>query len=50
MLILARRVREKEGLSILPASAAGLAALLAHHERTPLPGDRYVAVLTGRKA
>ncbi|MBM4371986.1 MAG: pyridoxal-phosphate dependent enzyme [Deltaproteobacteria bacterium] len=50
MIALARRVREKEGLSILPASAAGLAALLAHHERTPLPGDRYVAVLTGRRA
>ena len=50
MVALARRVREQEGLSVLPASTAGLAALLAHHEKAGLPGDRYVAVLTGRKA
>jgi threonine synthase len=50
MVALGRRVRDQEGLSVLPASTAGLAALLAHHEKMPLPGDRYVAVLTGRKA
>ena len=49
MVGLGRRVREQEGLSVLPASTAGLAALLAYHEIEPLPGDRYVAVLTGRK-
>ncbi|MDH3402477.1 MAG: pyridoxal-phosphate dependent enzyme [Acidobacteriota bacterium] len=42
-------LREVEGLSVLPASSAGLAVLLEHHQRAPLPGDRYVAVLTGRR-
>lgn len=44
-----RIVREQEGLSVLPASTAGLLALLERHTQDPLPGDRYVAVLTGRK-
>jgi threonine synthase len=46
----ARLLREQEGLSVLPASSAGLLALIEGHQREPLPGDRYVAVLTGRKA
>ncbi len=46
----ARILREKEGLSVLPASTAGLIALLEHHKHTPLPGDRYVVVVTGKKA
>jgi threonine synthase len=45
----ARLIREKEGLSVLPASTAGLAVLLERHRKDALPGDRYVAVLTGRK-
>lgn len=45
-----RILREQEGLSVLPASTAGLLALLERHAREPLPGDRYVAVLTGRKS
>lgn len=49
MLRLARQLVEREGLSVLPASTAGLAVLLARHATEPLPGDRYVAVLTGRK-
>lgn len=49
MLALARRLREQEGLSVLPASTAGLISLLERHQRDPFPGDRYVAVLTGRK-
>jgi len=49
MLSLSRLLREREGLSILPASTAGLQALVAHHDGTGLPADRYVAVLTGRK-
>lgn len=49
MASLARVLREREGLNVLPASVAGLAALLDRHEREPLPGDRYVAVLTGRR-
>ena len=42
-------LREKEGLNVLPASTAGLIALLEGHRKNPLEGDRYVAVLTGRK-
>ena len=39
---------EKEGLNVLPASTAGLIVLLEHHRKEPLPGDRYVVILTGR--
>jgi threonine synthase len=46
----ARLIREKEGLSVLPASTAGLIALLDRHKKEPFPGDRYVVILTGRKA
>jgi len=46
----ARLIREKEGLQVLPASTAGLIALMNKHAKEPLPGDRYVAVLTGRKS
>jgi threonine synthase len=49
MLSFAKMLREREGLSVLPASTAGLVALLHAHQKTPLPGDRYVVVLTGRK-
>jgi threonine synthase len=49
MLDGARMLREKEGLNVLPASTAGLLVLLAQHQQQPLPGDRYVAILTGRK-
>jgi threonine synthase len=45
-----RMIREQQGLSVLPASTAGLIALVSHHQHFPLPGDRYVAVLTGRRA
>ena len=44
-----RIIRQKEGLSALPASTAGLIALLDKHQKEPLPGDRYVVLLTGRK-
>jgi len=50
MLTYSRLLREKEGLSILPASTAGLSVLLERHGREPLPGDRYVVILTGRKS
>ena len=42
-------IREREGLSVLPASTAGLIALLERHRKQSLPSDRYVAVLTGRR-
>jgi threonine synthase len=50
MLEYARLIREKEGLSVLPASTAGLIALVDRHRKEPFPGDRYVVILTGRKA
>jgi threonine synthase len=49
MLRQARALREQEGLSVLPASTAGLSVLLQQHAQNPFPGDRYVAVLTGRR-
>jgi len=49
MMSFSRIIREKEGLSILPASTAGLIALLERHNKEPLPNDRYVIILTGRK-
>jgi len=49
MLAYSKRIREREGLSVLPASTAGLIAVLDQHGRQSLPSDRYVAVLTGRK-
>lgn len=45
-----RMIRDLEGLSVLPASTAGLIALSEHHKKNPLPNDRYLVVLTGRKA
>jgi threonine synthase len=44
-----RLLRDQEGLNVLPASTAGLLVLLNRHQREPLPGDRYVVILTGRK-
>jgi threonine synthase len=50
MLAHAQLLREEQGLNVLPASTAGLIALLDRHASEPLPGDRYVAILTGRNA
>jgi threonine synthase len=50
MLSYSRLIREKEGLQVLPASTAGLIALMEHHQKNPLAADRYVVVLTGRKS
>ena len=49
MIFFSKLLREKEGLSVLPASTAGLIALLDRHKNNPLPNDRYVIILTGRK-
>ena len=43
-------IRQKEGLQVLPASTAGLIALMNRHRTEPLPNDRFVVVLTGRKS
>jgi threonine synthase len=45
---MARLLRDQQALHVLPASTAGLIALLDLHAATPLPPDRYVVVLTGR--
>jgi threonine synthase len=45
-----RLLREREGLDVLPASTVGLAALAQRHNESPLASDRYVVVLTGRRA
>ena len=50
MLAQARNLRDKQGFNVLPASAASLVVLLERHRREPLAGDRYVVLLTGRKA
>jgi threonine synthase len=49
MIMYSKMLRDLEGLSVLPASTAGLIALLERHRKEPLPNDRYVVVLTGRK-
>ncbi|QBA63647.1 pyridoxal-phosphate dependent enzyme [Muriicola soli] len=41
-------LQKKEGFRILPASTAGLIALLEIHERESMEPDRYVAVLTAK--
>jgi threonine synthase len=50
MRLYSRLIREREGLDVLPASTAGLIALIDRHRLNPLPNDRYVVVLTGRKS
>lgn len=49
MMTFSKILREREGLSVLPASTAGLIALLDRHKKEPLTNDRYVVILTGRK-
>jgi threonine synthase len=49
MLSYAKFIREHEGLNVLPASTAALIALLDWHAKQPLPNDRYVIVLTGKR-
>ena len=50
MVSFSRLIREREGLSVLPASTAGLIALMDMHRKVPLPPDRYVVILTGRRS
>ena len=40
---------KEEGLKVLPASTAGLAALLELHAKEALEPDRYVAIITAKK-
>ncbi|UCG80963.1 MAG: pyridoxal-phosphate dependent enzyme, partial [Desulfobacterales bacterium] len=50
MLSYARLLSNLEGLNVLPASTAGLIALIDRHRQEALPSDRYVVILTGRKS
>ncbi|MGW8194689.1 MAG: pyridoxal-phosphate dependent enzyme [Desulforhopalus sp.] len=45
---MSRFLHKKEGYRILPASTAGLIAMLEQHEANEFINDRYVAILTGR--
>ena len=44
-----RMISSSEGLSVLPASTAGLIAILDEGRRAELANDRYVVILTGRR-
>ncbi|MFH1437247.1 MAG: pyridoxal-phosphate dependent enzyme [Pseudomonadota bacterium] len=50
MLAWSRMLREQEGLHVLPASTAGLIALVERHRSEALASDRYVVILTGRRS
>jgi threonine synthase len=50
MISYARLLKEREGLNVLPASTAGLVVLFEQHKREPMPPDRYVVILTGRRS
>ncbi len=49
MFRITKMLKEKEGLHVLPASTAGLMALLELNKEQALESDRYVAILTGKK-
>ncbi len=49
MMAFSKVIREQEGLHVLPASTAGLLAINQRHKEEPLPNDRYVVILTGRR-
>lgn len=46
---MAHYLREKEAMNVLPASTAGLIALLKMHEEGVLPKGNHVVVLTARR-
>jgi threonine synthase len=46
----ARMLKETDGLLVLPASTAGLLALINQHNIEHFPGDRYVAIITGKQS
>lgn len=49
MMSYSRMVRTQEGLSVLPASTAGLAVLANRYRDENIEPGRYVIILTGRK-
>lgn len=46
----ARMLKESDGILVLPASTAGLLVMINEHKTKPYPGDRYVAVITGKQS
>lgn len=50
MVELSKLILNHEGINVLPASTAGLAALIDFSQKTTLKNDRFVAILTGRKS
>jgi len=50
MVAFSKMILEKEGMNVLPASTAGLIALIDHHQKEQLPNDRYVVILTGKRS
>lgn len=49
MLRFSKMLKDKEGMSALPASTAGLIAFINRHISEPIPNDRFVMILTGRQ-
>lgn len=49
LLLLAKKLKEKEGLHVLPASTAGLSALVEPNSPSIVQNDRFVVVITSRK-
>jgi threonine synthase len=49
LMAYSKKIREQEGLHVLPASTAGLIALIEQRVKQNLLNDRYIAILTGRK-
>ena len=49
MLRFSKMLKDKEGMSALPASTAGLIAFVNRHISEPILNDRFVMVLTGRQ-
>lgn len=50
MLEYSKLLKQKEGLNVLPASTAGLIAMVEQHKKQNFTNDRYVVILTGRKS
>ena len=50
LMAFSKMLREQEGLNVLPASTAGMVALIDQHAKEALPNNRCVVVLTGRKS
>lgn len=49
LLYYSKLIRDMEGFNVLPASTAGLFALLEQHKKNVMTNDRYVVIFTGRK-